>query len=234
MLTGRPPYSGSVAQIMSQHLYKPVPTEPLANIPPCVTALIEKMMQKDRDKRPQTPAELRREIVGCLEQIQGAGTTTMQIEAQPATASPVPEPGEKTAIPEVASPPDEPLTRESVLGRRYQLIRELDEVPQGRQFLAYDLRQSRQVTLLIFNAGFLADKVRFTSMEEQVNRLEAASHSSLRQIYSLECTAHHSFLVQEWIVGPSLLEILRARSALTGPEVPTTRPRRISKPWTSP
>jgi serine/threonine protein kinase/TPR repeat protein len=218
MLTGRPPYSGSVAQIMSQHLYKPIPTEPLANIPPCVTALIEKMMQKDREKRPQTPAELRREIVGCLEQIQGAGSTTMQIEAE-AAALPVPEPAEKTAAPEVAAMPDEPLTRESVLGRRYQLIRELDEVPQGRQFLAYDLRQSRQVTLLIFNASFLADKTRFTSMEEEVTKLHAASHIALRQIYSLESTAHHSFLVQEWIIGPSLLEILRARSALTGPEV---------------
>jgi serine/threonine protein kinase len=219
MLTGRPPYSGSVAQIMSQHLYKPVPTEPLANIPPCVTALIEKMMQKDREKRPQTPAELRREIVSCLEQIQGAGSTTMQIEAEAAAVALAPEPGEKTAAPEAAPIPDEPLTRESVLGRRYQLIRELDEVPQGRQFLAYDLRQSRQVTLLIFNAGFLADNARFTSMEEEVNRLHAAGHPSLRQIYSLESTAHHSFLVQEWIVGPTLLEILRARSALTGPEV---------------
>jgi serine/threonine protein kinase/TPR repeat protein len=219
MLTGRPPYSGSVAQIMSQHLYKPIPTEPLANTPACVTALIEKMMQKDREKRPQTPAELRREIASCLEQLQGASSTTVQIEAEAAAASIVPEPARKTAEPEVQPIPDEPLTREAVLGRRYQLIRELDEVPQGRQFLAYDLRQSRQVTLLIFSTGFLADKVRFTSMEEEVNQLHAASHTSLRQVYSLESTAHHSFLVQEWIVGPTLLEILRARSALTGSEV---------------
>ena len=95
MLTGRPPYSGSVAQIMSQHLYKPIPIEPLADIPSGVTALIEKMMQKDREKRPQTPAELRREIVGCLEQLQGAGGTTVQIEAEAVAASLVPTPAEK-------------------------------------------------------------------------------------------------------------------------------------------
>ena len=218
MLTGRPPYSGSVAQIMSQHLYKPIPIEPLADIPSGVTALIEKMMQKDREKRPQTPAELRREIAGCLEQLQGASSTTMQIEAEAAVASPVPAPPEKTPTAEETIP-DEPLTRESVLGRRYQLIRELEEVPQGRQFLAYDLRQSRQVTLLIFSAAFLADAVRFTSMEEEVNRLQVGNHTGLRQVYSLESTAHHSFLVQEWVVGPSLLEILRARRALTAPEV---------------
>ncbi len=218
MLTGRPPYSGSVAQIMSQHLYKPIPIEPLADIPSGVTGLIEKMMQKDREKRPQTPAELRREIAGCLEQLQGASSTTMQIEAEAAVASPVPAPPEKTPSAEETIP-DEPLIRESVLGRRYQLIRELEEVPQGRQFLAYDLRQSRQVTLLIFSVAFLADAVRFTSMEEEVNRLQVGNHTGLRQVYSLESTAHHSFLVQEWVVGPSLLEILRARRALTAPEV---------------
>jgi serine/threonine protein kinase/TPR repeat protein len=216
MLTGRPPYSGSVAQIMSQHLYKPIPTEPLAGAPPCVTALIEKMMQKDREKRPQTPAELRREIGACLEQLQGSGSTTISIEAEAAAGS-VPEPEGKTVA--VEAIPDEPLTREAVLGRRYQLVRELDEVPQGRHFLAYDLSESRQVTLLIFGAGFLADKTRFTSMEEEVNRLHTANHVTLRQIYSLESSAHHTFLVQEWVVGPSLLEILRARRTLTAPEV---------------
>jgi len=81
---------------MSQHLYKPIPIEPLADIPSGVTGLIEKMMQKDREKRPQTPAELRREIAGCLEQLHGASSTTMQIEAEAAVASPVAAPTEKT------------------------------------------------------------------------------------------------------------------------------------------
>ena len=218
MLTGRPPYSGSVAQIMSQHLYKPIPTEPLAGVPPCVTVLIEKMMQKDREKRPQTPAELRREIVNCLEEVQGAGSMTIQAEIDTGKGPVALEPAEKTTA-DLAAAPDEPLTREAVLGRRYQLIRELDEVPQGRQFLAYDLRQSRQVTLLIFSAGFLADNVRFSSMEDEVNRLQTANHPALRQVYSLESTAHHSFLVQEWVVGPSLREILRARSTLPAAEL---------------
>jgi serine/threonine protein kinase len=216
MLTGRPPYSGSVAQIMSQHLYKPIPTEPLAGLPSCVTALIEKMMQKDREKRPQTPAELRKEVATCLEHLQGPGSTARQIETEAAAGS-VPEPEEKTVALEAI--PDEPLTREAVLGRRYQLVRELDEVPQGRQFLAYDLSESRQVTLLVFGAGFLADKIRFTSMEEEVNRLHTANHAALRRIYSLESSVHHTFLVQEWVVGPSLLEILRARRSLTAPEM---------------
>jgi serine/threonine protein kinase/TPR repeat protein len=218
MLTGRPPFSGSVAQIMSQHLYKPIPLEPLSWVPPCVTALIEKMMQKDREKRPQTPVELRQEIVNCLAQLQGASSTAVPTEPDPGAATTVAaEPSEKPGT-EVEVSPEEPLTRESVLGQRYQIVRELDEVPQGRQFLAYDLRQSRQVMLLVFSAGFLTEKNRFTSVEEEVNRLHTAQVSALRQVFSLESTTHHTFLVQEWIVGPTLLDILRARSTLTAQE----------------
>src|SRR3981081_485662 len=74
MLTGRPPYSGSVAQIMSQHLYKPIPTEPLAYLPQCVIRLIERMMDKDREKRPQNPIDLRQEILDCLSKLPSTAT----------------------------------------------------------------------------------------------------------------------------------------------------------------
>src|ERR1700757_875129 len=76
MVTGRPPYSGSVAQIMSQHLYKPLPLEPLQGNPRCVVELIQRMMEKDRAKRPQSPAELRRDLLSCLEQLQANATAT--------------------------------------------------------------------------------------------------------------------------------------------------------------
>ena len=63
MLAGRPPYCGSVAQIMSQHLYKPLPLGPLDGFPPCIVQLIQRMMEKDPAKRPQRPVDLRREIL---------------------------------------------------------------------------------------------------------------------------------------------------------------------------
>src|SRR6202162_960949 len=76
MISGRPPYSGSVAQIMSQHLYKPLPLEPLQGAPSCVVQLVRRMMEKDRGDRPQTPGELRQEIVRCIEVIQANATAT--------------------------------------------------------------------------------------------------------------------------------------------------------------
>src|SRR6516165_5743895 len=79
MISGRPPYAGSVAQIMSQHLYKPLPLEPLHGAPQCVVELIERMMEKDRAKRPQSPAELRRDVLSCLEQLQASATSASRI-----------------------------------------------------------------------------------------------------------------------------------------------------------
>src|ERR1700722_5283528 len=76
MVSGRPPYSGSVAQIMSQHLYKPLPLEPLEGSPSCVVQLVQRMMEKDRANRPQTPADLRQEIVRCMEAIQANATAS--------------------------------------------------------------------------------------------------------------------------------------------------------------
>src|SRR6516165_11357110 len=83
MISGRPPYSGSVARIMTQHLYKPLPLEPLQGTPGCVVELIGRMMEKDRTKRPQSPAELRRDILSCIEQIQASVTGTARIATPP-------------------------------------------------------------------------------------------------------------------------------------------------------
>jgi hypothetical protein len=62
-------FFGSSGEIIGQHLYKPLPIGPLAHLPPCAVALLKRMMEKDRDKRPQTPRDLQDEIFACLEEI---------------------------------------------------------------------------------------------------------------------------------------------------------------------
>src|ERR1700751_5771367 len=111
MIAGKPPFSGSVGQIMSQHLYKPIAVEPLTNVPLCVVSLLQRMLEKDRDKRPQTPRELQNAIVECLGEIQGGKTSTLipagdRVEAQPATAVPLAE----TATPIGTTTPTEVRT----------------------------------------------------------------------------------------------------------------------------
>ncbi len=109
MIVGKPPFSGSVGQIMSQHLYKPIALEPLTDVPPCVVSLLQRMLEKDRDKRPRTPRDLQNAIIECLGEIQGGKTSTLiptgekastSASAEAITTVPLIEPAPPTAVPE--------------------------------------------------------------------------------------------------------------------------------------
>src|SRR5580700_1950214 len=210
VLTGQSPFSGSVGQVKSQHLYKPLPMEPLTSLPRCVVSLLQRMMEKDRNNRPQTPQELQKAILACLEEI------------RPASGRSVHKTGERASTFEtldLSSSSGQPLATGMVLAQNYRLIEELGESPQGRKFLADDLRRKRRVSLLVLAPEILSETAGLTRLEEAVHRLHAAPHSMLREIYSLETVTECSFLVEEYVVGLSLLDVLRARSVLSGPEV---------------
>ena len=78
MLAGQAPFGGSLAQVMSQHLHKPPPLEQLQNLPACLRVLVAHMIEKDPEKRPQTPATLRTETEKCLAEIEAATKTDEQ------------------------------------------------------------------------------------------------------------------------------------------------------------
>jgi hypothetical protein len=210
VLTGQSPFSGSVGQVMSQHLYKPLPLAPLASLPKCVVSLLQRMMEKDPNNRPQTPQDLQKGILVCLKEI------------RPSSGGSAQESGELTSAFEtldLSFTSGQPWAPGVVLAQNYKLIEELVESPQGRKFLADDLLRKRRVSLLVVSPEFLADAAGFTRLEEAVHRLRDAPHPVLRQIYSLETVAECSFLVEEYAVGLSLLDVLRARSVLGAPEV---------------
>ncbi len=69
MLTGRPPFTGAAGEVMSHHLYKAIPLEPLSDQPSAAIELVQRMMEKDREKRPQNAAELRQLIESSLRQL---------------------------------------------------------------------------------------------------------------------------------------------------------------------
>jgi len=58
MLTGHVPFRGTAAGVMSQHQYAPLPLEKLEGVPQPVVSLIELLLDKDPERRFQTPAEL--------------------------------------------------------------------------------------------------------------------------------------------------------------------------------
>ena len=58
MLTGQVPFRGTAARVMSQHQHAPLPVEELESVPQPVVSLIEVLLDKDPERRFQTPAEL--------------------------------------------------------------------------------------------------------------------------------------------------------------------------------
>lgn len=77
LLTGAPPFSGkTAAKIMLAHLKNPLPPlrSRVPEVSPDTAALIEKMMEKDPEKRPATPREVVEAIDRILAQKKAAAT----------------------------------------------------------------------------------------------------------------------------------------------------------------
>jgi serine/threonine protein kinase len=210
VLTGQSPFSGSVGQIMSQHLYKPLPLEPLKGLPRCVASLLQRMMEKDRNARPQTPQELQKEILKCIDEIRGLSTEGVLRSAEPISPS-------ETVDFTMAS--SQPLAPGVTVAQVYYLIEQIGESPCGRKFLANDLLHNRQVSLLVLSPDLLAETASLTSLRDMVNLVRKAPHPMLREIFSLETFSDCSLLAEEFVIGTSLLDVLRVRGALTAPEI---------------
>jgi serine/threonine protein kinase/TPR repeat protein len=97
MLAGRPPFGGSLAQVMSQHLQKPPPMEHLAHLPAELQRVVAHMIDKDPTKRPQTAAALRLELEKCLANI-GAVPPLPEQEFATVVDVDVPTPGSDAPI----------------------------------------------------------------------------------------------------------------------------------------
>jgi serine/threonine protein kinase/TPR repeat protein len=210
VLTGQSPFSGSVGQVMSQHLYKPLPLEPLKDQPRCVASLVQRMMEKNPSARPQTPQELQKEILTCLTEIRGMDTQEVSRSAEAISPS-------ETIDLNVAS--TQPLAPGVTIAQVYYLIEEIGDSPLGRRFLADDLLHRRRVNLLVLSPDLLADTSALTSLRDTVNLVRKAPHPTLQEIYALETFPGCTLLAEEYVTGISLLDVLRVRSALTAPEI---------------
>jgi WD40 repeat protein/serine/threonine protein kinase len=70
MLIGHPPFRGSPAEVMYQHLHGPLPLGQLEHVQQPVVTLIKSLLDKDPGRRPQKPSELQnllREVRTALE-----------------------------------------------------------------------------------------------------------------------------------------------------------------------
>ncbi len=205
MLAGKTPFIGSTAQVMSQHLHRDPPFGSLEGQPAAVVGLLRRMMAKNADERPQTPADLRHELEDCIEQIEdGASTAKAETREQPA-ALPAALEGSRPA----------PGT---LLAGRYRLLKEITASDHGRMFRAERVEDNAAVAVLILHSGVVGQSEAFTRLEREVQSLQQLKNPAFQRIRSLEYTNAQTFLILEWIEGPALLDLLRARRALPASE----------------
>jgi TPR repeat protein/predicted Ser/Thr protein kinase len=183
LVTGRPPFSGTLAQIMSQHLSKPVPKEALLkNCHPACVDLILQMMEKEPEKRPQTPAELRDKIKNCLQELRASRAV------------------------------------ELVHSHNYRVDQKVSDHVVGKYYRGLDVDRQLTVGLLILSDEFVADPLRLVQLEQAVDRVRSSPHPGLRQILGFQTIADQTVLVDEFMVAPSLRDVLRAQGPLSPAE----------------
>ena len=201
MLAGKTPFSGSTAQVMSQHLHRDPPFGTLQGQPANVVDLLRRMMAKNPDDRPQTPIELRRELEECVERLENP--------APPAKADTLETP---PALPEPRAAPG------ALVAGKYRLLKEITASDHGRMFRAERIEDNAAVAVLILHSDLVGRSELFTRLEQEVRSLQQLRHPAFQRILSLEYTTAHTFLLLEWIEGPALLDLLRTRRALPASE----------------
>lgn len=208
MLAGRTPFSGSLAQVMSQHLHRDPPLELLKGQPQQAIALLERMMAKDPENRPQTPADLRREIEACAEAVveaksgaKGGGSAESSDDATLAEGSEQPRPAE--------------LAAGATLAGHLELLEEYKGGEFGRTFKARDTETDALVAVLILDSQLLPTSQSYTRLENEVVALQAVKHPAVLRVYSLERAEQVTFITREWAEGPSLREAMHGRGMLS-------------------
>ena len=204
MLAGRPPFTGAPGEVMSKHLYKPVPLDRLVGVPPPIVALVEKLMAKERESRPANAVELRISVEHCLEQISPSTIASQRLSENPTAF----------AVHTTAGSPGETAAKE-----RYNLLKRLDQTPQGERFLALDKRTGNGVEVFTFNHGALANAELIAALKSELKTLRNAPHPLLRAVFAFEQFQNEARLVQESFVGLPLLAILRLRKQLSPIEI---------------
>ena len=201
MLAGKTPFSGSTAQVMSQHLHRDPPFERLQGQPVPVLHLLRRMIAKKCADRVQTPVELRRAIEDCLEEIEeSAPSSNAQSGVEPGIIAP-------------ALPDSSRLAAGMILAEGYRLIKEINASDHGRMFRAERIDDNSAVAALILQPALPSRSKEFIRLEQEVNSLRQLKAPAFQQILAVECTDAQTFLILEWIEGPSLLDLLRTRRA---------------------
>jgi len=217
MLTGRPPFNGSMISVINQHLSQPLASEVLAALHPQIGLLLEKMLAKQAEDRFQSPSELKRHIDDILSDLKGE-TPTLAPFGQPSGAV-----AHSLGTATVGGTSTSGFATGQLIRDRYQIFGQ--SPVDNNLFRAKDLHSNRIVALRLLPPALRYEKARLDLLRQEIERLRTVHHPNLLEVFGLEADDRGLFIVSEWIKGFSLQEVLRARRVLAWEET-----LRISKP----
>jgi serine/threonine protein kinase len=199
MLLGRPPYEGSVASVIHQHLGAELSEEVLRSFNPRVGELLRRMLAKRAEDRFQTAVELKQALDEMLTDSESRDLSGVTTATDPAAT--------------VAGGNSRGYATGQIISNRYEI---LERLPSGL-FKAKDLQTNRLVGLKPFTAG-MYDRQQSEAIRTEVAKLRNVHHPNLTAVYGLESTDYGLLLVSEWTRGFTFLELLRSRGELRWPE----------------
>lgn len=216
MLKGHGPFEGSVATVASSHLFKTPPFETLIGIPREVVSLLEKMLQKDRALRHQTPAELRREIGRCLGRAPGGGGMASigspdALHQEPSVSL---TPSDVTlvdsqAVASVVSAAEGSKAKPD----RFKILQRIDSDGTGSLYDAQDRQTGEIVRVRSLSDAQSAEEI--AQLVGIVERLVVNPHANLIRPVAISAATQERFLAFEKFDGFPVLNILRKRRELS-------------------
>ncbi|MBV8216225.1 MAG: protein kinase [Verrucomicrobia bacterium] len=199
MLSGRPPYEGSMASVIHQHLGSELPEDLLRSFNPKVTELLRRMLAKRAEDRFQTAVELKQALDELLTDSESGDLSGVVTATDPAAT--------------VAAENSRGYATGQIISNRYEI---LERLPPGL-LKAKDLQTNRVIGLRPF-ASSMSDGQQSETLRAEIAKLRNVHHPNLTAIYGLESTDHGLLLVSEWTRGFTFQELLRSRGELRWPE----------------
>src|SRR6201987_648772 len=195
MLLGRPPYEGSVASVIHQHLGTELSEAALRSFNPRVAEMLQRMLGKRAEDRFQTAVELKQVLDEMLTDSESRDLSGVITEVDPAAT--------------LTGGNSRGYATGQIISNRYEI---LERLPSGL-FKAKDLQTNRLVGLKPFTAG-MYDRQQSEAIRTEVAKLRNVHHPNLTAVYGLESTDYGLLLVSEWTRGFTFLELLRSRGEL--------------------
>jgi serine/threonine protein kinase len=198
MLTGKPPFQGSMASVIHQQLGSPLPLPALATFDPHLVRILQKCLAKRPADRFQTPLDLKQALDGVLSELTNEDPTVAASRRQLPEAS-------------AASVADGFVTGQ-IIRNRYEIL--------GRSpldatlFQAKELQSSKVLALRPFAEAARFDTKQLGDFRTEIGRLKSIHHPNLTEVHGVESSDRGFVLLSEWVRGFSLQDLLRARRLL--------------------